>query len=407
MNKQRLFVGSCMALAVTAMSFAIRGDISPDLESVFELSKTNVGWILGAAFWGFGLSIIIGGPLCDYFGMHNILRLAALGHLGGTILTIIAPSFPMLFLATLIIGIANGFVEAAINPLVASMYTKEKTSKLTMLHAWFPGGIVIGGVLSYALTESGFGLGTEHGWQIKMALMIIPTIMYAALFMGQKFPATERVEAGVPFGDMFKELLRPLFIVIWLVMWLTAATELCVGAWVPNIYQDLTGSSAGILVVVFINGIMYLFRQFGGGLAHRFTPVKLIAFTSVFAFVGLWMYNLADRMQNTALWFVAAAVFALGVAYWWPSMLGITSERFPRGGALALAVIGGTGSISTAVGGPVMGWINDAFGPRSVLPIWSALPLVICIVFTGVFLYDKARGGYKAEEIAAQEAAAE
>ena len=100
MNKQRLFVASCMALTVTAMSFAIRGDISADLESVFSLSKTNVGWILGAAFWGFGLSIIVGGPLCDYFGMHNIMRLAALGHLGGTVLTIFAPNFPILFLAT-------------------------------------------------------------------------------------------------------------------------------------------------------------------------------------------------------------------------------------------------------------------------------------------------------------------
>jgi MFS family permease len=171
---------------------------------------------------------------------------------------------------------------------------------------------------------------------------------------------------------------------------------------VPNIYKDLTGSSAGILVVVWINGIMYLLRQFGGGFAHKISPVKLIAITSVFAAAGLWMYVLADKMQSTTLWYVAAAVFAVGVAYWWPSMLGITSERFPRGGALALAVIGGTGSISTAVGGPVMGWINDKFGPNNVLPIWSALPIVLIVVFTLLHLADKARGGYKAEQIVQQ-----
>src|SRR2546426_9788643 len=148
----RLFIASCIALVATAMSFAIRGDIMGDFERLFALNKTDVGWIAGAAFWGFGLSILLGGPLCDLLGMGTLLRLAAAGHIIGTIATIVAPNFAILFAATLLIGIANGLVEAAVNPLVATIYSDDKTRRLVALHAWFPGGIVIGGGLSFAVT---------------------------------------------------------------------------------------------------------------------------------------------------------------------------------------------------------------------------------------------------------------
>jgi MFS family permease len=401
MNKNRLFLASCIALIATAMSFAIRGDIMGDFEQVFVLNKTNVGWIAGAAFWGFGLSIFIGGPLCDLLGMGNIMRLAAAGHIGGALITILAPNFTVLFLATLLIGIANGLVEAAINPLIATIYAEEKTKKLVALHAWFPGGIVIGGVLCFLLKYVGFGPGTPHGWKLKMAMMLVPAVIYVFLYLGQKFPATERAEAGVPFGDMFKEALRPLFIVLWLCMWLTAATELGPGQWVANIFNDVMrkfpwSEGAGILLLCWINGLMYLLRQFGGPVAHRISPVSLITCTSVLAALGLWLYTVAT---TPVMWFAAAAIFAVGIAFWWPTMLGITSERFPKGGALLLALIGGTGSISTAVAGPVMGKINDLYGPKAVLPIWSSLPVVIFVVFLLIHLSDRAKGGYKIEKI--------
>jgi MFS family permease len=394
MNQKRLFLASCVALIATSMSFAIRGDIMGELEGVFELSKTDLGWIAGAAFWGFGLSIFIGGPLCDVLGMKNIMRMAALGHIGGTILTLVAaPSFAVLFAATLIIGIANGLVEAAINPLVATIYPEEKTKKLVILHAWFPGGIVIGGVIAFIFSKMGLG------WQAKMGLMFVPSVIYLFMYVGQEFPKTERVASGVSFGDMFKEAFRPLFIVIFACMWLTAATELGPGQWIANIFNDVMGArgaGAGILLLVWINGIMYVLRQFGGGIAHKVSPVGLIAFSSVFAFAGLWLYSIAS---GPVMWFVAAAIFAFGVAYWWPSMLGITSERFPKGGALLLAIIGGSGAISTAAAGPIMGLLNDKYGAEKVLPIWSALPVVIFVVFLIIYLKDRAAGGYKAEVI--------
>ena len=403
---RRLFRASCIALVATAMSFAIRGDIMGDFEGLFALSKTDVGWIAGAAFWGFGFSILFGGPLCDLLGMGALLRLAAAGHISGAIATIAAPNFAVLFVATLVIGIANGLVEAAVNPLVATIYSDDKTRRLVALHAWFPGGIVIGGVLSFLFTQAGRqapALAAYTGWQAKMLLLLVPSVTYAFLFAGPRFPPTERAAAGVPFGDMFKQILRPLFVVIWLCMWLTAATELGPGQWVSNIFNDVMKSStqAGILVLVWVNGIMYLMRQFLAGAAHRMSPVALIASTAVAAAMGLFLFGMA-RTPVTA--FTAAALFAAGVAFWWPTMLGITSERFPRGGALLLAIIGATGSISTAIAGPVMGWINDHYGANRVLSIWAALPAVLVAIFTAIYLMDRLRGGYRVERIASKTA---
>jgi fucose permease len=403
MRQRRLFVASCVALVATAMTFAIRGDIMSDFERDFGLTKTDVGWIAGAAFWGFGVSILMGGPLCDLLGMGTLLRLAAAGHIAGALATIAAPNFSVLFAATLTIGIANGLVEAAINPLVATVYSGDKTRRLVALHAWFPGGIVIGGVLSFLLTQTAppAALGLTL-WQWKMLLLLGPSIAYTVLFYGQEFPATERAAAGVPFGDMFKEILRPLFLVVWLCMWATAATELGPGQWMSNIFNDVMKSSAqaGILVLVWVNGIMYLIRQFAAGMAHRVSPVALIAFTASPAAAGLFLFGMA-RTPFTA--FAAAALFAAGTAFWWPTMLGITSERFPRGGALLLAIIGASGAFSSAIAGPVMGWINERYGADRVLSIWAVLPAALIAIFTAIYLRDRLTGGYRVERIAQAE----
>jgi MFS family permease len=394
MQQSRLFKASCIALIATAMSFAIRGDIMGDFERVLTLDKTQLGWISGAAFWGFGLSILFGGPLCDILGMGTLLRLAALGHIAGTLLTLVAPNFTVLFIATVIIGTANGLVEAAVNPLITTLYAKDKTAKLTALHAWFPGGIVIGGVLCFAFTQIGLG------WQAKMLLMLIPSAIYATMFFTAQFPATEREAAGVPFGQMFSEVLRPLFLVIFICMWLTAATELGPGQWVTNIFNDVMHSDAkvGILLLVWINGIMYAFRQFFGDISHRVSPVLLIATTALLAAAGLFLFGQATTPPMA---FLAAALLAMGTAFWWPTMLGITSERFPKTGALGLAVIGAAGSFSTALAGPVMGWINDTYGAARVLPMWAMLPVVLCVIFSLIYVADKARGGYRVEQITA------
>jgi MFS family permease len=400
MNKQRLFTASCIALIATAMSFAIRGDIMGELQQLFALTDTQLGWIGTAAFWGFGLSILFGGPLCDVLGMGNIMRLAALGHIGGTILTIVAPNFTVLFLATVLIGTANGLVEAAINPLIATIYSDQKTAKLTHLHAWFPGGIVIGGLAAFAFTQIGL-----H-WQAKMLLLLIPSVIYAFLFFSEQLPPTERAAAGVSTSEMVGELARPLFIMLWVCMWLTAATELGPNTWIPTIFNRLipSGAQAGIVNLVWISLVMYLLRQFAGDISHKVSPVGLIAMTAIPAAAGLYLFSQAHTAVTA---FIAATIFAAGIAFWWPTMLGITSERFPKGGALALAVIGATGSFATAISGPIMGRISDHYGVTQenptmagkVLAWWALLPLGLVVIFGAIYLRDKAAGGYRVEKI--------
>ena len=392
MNPARLFRASCVALVATAMSFAIRGDIMGDFERVFGLTATEAGWISGAAFWGFGLSILFGGPLVDALGMRTLARLAAAGHIGGALLTIFAPSFAILFLATLVVGIANGLVEAFVNPLIATVYRNDKTSRLVALHAWFPGGIVIGGLLAYAFTQAGLG------WQAKMLLFVVPSVAYMLMFGREQFPPTESAAAGVSFAGMAAEIRRPLFLLIWICMWLTAATELGPGQWYANIFNEVmqSGTQAGIILLVWVNGIMYVMRQFFGHIPHRVSPPLLIAATAPIAAAGLYLFG---QTTTPAMWFVAAALLAIGTAFWWPSMLGITSERFPRGGPLLLAIIGASGAVSTALAGPVMGWINDTYGTSAVLPTWAILPAALTLVFLLIYLVDRSKGGYRIEHL--------
>jgi len=417
MNKNLLFIASCVALIATAMSFAIRGHIMVDFEREFvvpyvagqeeianqdaareKLIKTNLGIISGVAFFSFGLAILFGGPLVDLLGMGALLRLAALCHIGGALMTIFAPSFWVVVVATLIVGAGNGLVEAVCNPLIATMYPEEKTHKLTLFHAWFPGGIVIGGLLAYGFSKVGLN------WQASMALLLIPSVIYALMIFGQKFPATERVAAGVSFGEMFTEALRrPLFWIVFLMMWLTAAAELGTGQWISNVYNDVMGRSEGILALVWGSILMYILRQFFSKPVHKIPPTLLIAVTAPFAAVGLFIFHYAAQQQSPAMFFLAATLVYFGVCFWWPTMLGITSERCPKTGALGLAIIGGTGSLATFVAGPVMGRINDAFGPGRCLQIWAILPVVLIVVFGLVYLADKAKGGYKAEKLSASD----
>jgi MFS family permease len=392
MNPARLFQASCVALVATAMSFAIRGDIMGDFERVFGLTATEVGWISGAAFWGFGLSILFGGPLVDTLGMRTLARLAAAGHVVGALLTILAPNFAVLFLATLVVGVANGLVEAFVNPLTATVYRDDKTSRLVALHAWFPGGIVIGGLLAYAFTQIGLG------WQAKMLMLLVPSIVYMLMFTREQFPPTESAAAGVSFAGMAAEIRRPLFLLIWICMWLTAAAELGPGQWYANIFNEVmqSGTQAGIILLVWVNGIMYVIRQFFGHIPHRVSPPRLIAATAPIAAVGLYLFG---QTTTVAMWFVAATLLAIGTAFWWPSMLGMTSERFPRGGPLLLAIIGASGAVSTALAGPVMGWINDTYGASAVLPMWAILPAALTVIFLLLYLADRSKGGYRIERL--------
>ena len=346
-NASRLFTASRVALVVTAMSFALRGAAMGPWATAFSLSKEELGWIAGTAFWGFTVAMVIGGPLCDALGLRRIIGIAFVGHLGAILLTIFAWDFWSLFAGTLLFGIANGSVEAACNPLVATLYPTDKTTKLNHFHVWFPGGIVIGGVLEYLL--SGMGLG----YKVQFAIMLAPLAVYGAMFLGQTFPRTERVEQGVSTGAMFASCLAPLFLLMVLCMLMTAATELGPNQWIPNILSN--AGVPGILVLAWINGLMAVGRQFAGTFVHRLSPGGMLVASAVLSAAGLY----AISHSTGGMLFVTATIFALGVCFFWPTMLGYVSENFPKTGALGLAIMGGSGMLSVSFVLPVMGRFYD------------------------------------------------
>jgi len=382
-SPRRLFTGSCLSVAVIGLTFAIRGDTIDELSRQFALTHAQMGWIASAAFWGFVLSMIVAGQLCDWLGMGRLLRAASIFHVAGVLLTIFASGFWTLWSGTLCIGMGNALVEAAVNPLIATVYSTEKTQKLNAVHAWFPWGIVTGGLAAFLLTK------LNCGWQIKTAVILLPAIAYGLIFSGQKFPATERVQLGVRTADMYREALRGRFL-LWIgCMLLTASTELGPNQWIPDILTKTT-QFPGILVLAWINSLMATGRMLAGKLVHRLSPMGLLISAAALACIGLFSLSFAES-GATAL--AASTIFALGVCYFWPTMLGITSEWFPNGGALLLAIVGGAGNLSVAVTLPMIGRIYDVSGPHLALREVAVLPLVLIAIFTAIHFADRPANG--------------
>lgn len=390
-QRRRLFIASCIALVATAMTFAIRGNILEPIGNQFALNKEQLGLAAGMWAYGFTISIIVGGPLCDFLGMGRLLGAAFVAHLAGVTLTIFTNGFWTFFFGTFAVGLGNGLIEATINPLVATAYSDRKTEKLNQLHVWFPGGIVIGGLIAFAMTN------VNLGWQAKMVVIYVPILIYGLLFLGQKFPPTERVQQGISTAGMFRGILKPLFFIIVFCMILTASTELATNQWIDYILKDAAGIE-GILVLAWINGLMAIGRYFAGPIVHRLSPIGLLMGSSIMSAIGLFALSMADSRVTA---FAAATIFAIGICYFWPTMLGITSERFPAGGALALAIVGGVGTLSVAIFTWLVGRFFEQAGPRLALRYMVILPAILVAIFGAIYLYDKARGGYRAVDLAA------
>lgn len=347
LNKRRLFNAASLALVVTAMTFAVRANLLGLLGEEFGLTPTEIGEVASAAFWGFTLAMFIGGPLCDMIGMGRMYLIAFVGHVAGIILTIYSGGYWSLFLSTLLVGIGNGFTESASYAMVSSMYTHEKAKKINEWHIWFPAGIVIGGVVAYLLTLA------ETGWKIQMAVMLPPALIYGFLFFRQHFPQSERVVLGVSNVEMIKECLKPLFIFMICCMFLTAATELGTNQWIAELLSTVGVPS--ILLLVFINGIMVVGRYNAGTILKRLSTTGLLFFSAVFSFIGLLWLGYAHGYMA----FAAAGVFAVGICFFWPTMIGFVSENLPKTGPLGLSLMGGVGLLSTSLILPYLGLMYE------------------------------------------------
>ncbi|WP_298555962.1 MFS transporter [uncultured Algibacter sp.] len=385
-NKNRLFLASCLALITTAMTFAIRAR----LETVFGpegvgLTLEQIGYAFAPAFFGFTIAMIIGGPLVDLLGIKKITWMAFITHAVGIVLTLMADSMTSLFIATLFIGIGNGFVEAALNPMVASMYPEEKTKMLNRFHVWFPGGIVIGALVGWLVMDV---LGLS--WQVMVGTLFVPLAIYGFLFLGQTIPVTERVQLGISNKKMFSSVLKPLFLFMVACMFLTAASELGTTQRIESLLKASVAKP--LLVLAFINGIMALGRLFAGKVVHKLSPSGMLLYSAIFTFAGLWLLTISSGGMT----FVAAAVFAVGVTFFWPTMLGFVAEYLPETGALGLSIMGGAGMFSVSIVLPVMGNLMDNASAAEALRTMSILPAILIVAFLGLHMYMKKRNKVEA-----------
>ncbi len=398
-QRNKLFVASCLALLVTSLSFGIRAGVLNQQGIDFHLTATELGTIAATAFWGFPLAVVIGGIVVDIIGMKKLLVMAFIFHLAGILLTIFASGYWTLFISTLLIGIANGTVEAACNPLVTSLYPDNKTTKLNHFHLWFPGGIVIGTLIVFLFNK--IGLGT----QMQVGVMLIPAALYGYLFYELEFPKTERVSSGVSTSDMYSALLNPLFLFMIICMFGTAITELFTGQWIDVLLKNVSDNA--ILLLTIETGIMVVGRGFAGPVVHKFSPQGVLLISAVLAAVGLYLLS----HTNGNMLFVGAIIFGMGVCYFWPTMLGFVSENLPKTGAVGINLMGGAGMFAVSVYMIFMGGFYDRLvaakvpagtsdadmanvlvqakksaGPE-IINATLIIPLVLIIAFAGLNIY--------------------
>ncbi len=347
-NANRLFYGSCFALITTALSFSIRAGILPQLGDELSLSATQLGFINQMWFLGFPISMVIGGLIYHKVGGKAIMQFAFFAHAIGIIMTIYAGSYIGLLISTLLIGLGNGCTEAACNPMIADAYEGNRMSKMmNRFHMWFPGGIVIGSLVSKFMTDAGLS------WQSQIWMIMIPTLIYAYLFFGQKWPKAKVQEAATLSGNL-KAMASPLFIFMMACMALTAITEFGPQQW-TSIILSKSGAQP-MLILALVTGIMAIARYFGGEMVAKFDQTGVLLGSAILATVGVYLFS----TQTGSMAYVAAIFFALGVAYFWPNMIGFIADKIPKSGALGMSIIGAVGMFSTSIFQPIIGsWIDS------------------------------------------------
>ncbi len=346
-NANRLFYGSCFALITTAFSFSIRAGILPQLGEELSLTAEQLGFINSMWFLGFPLSMVVGGLIYHKVGGKAIMQFAFFAHAIGIIMTIYSGSYTGLLISTLLIGLGNGCTEAACNPMIADAYQGNRMSKMmNRFHMWFPGGIMLGSLISEFMTSSSIS------WETQIWIIMIPTLIYAYLFFGQPWPKAKVDEAATLSGN-FKAMISPLFLFMVVCMSLTAISEFGPQQWVGLILAK--SGAKPMIILALTTGLMAVARYFGGDVVKKFDQTGVLLGSAILATIGIFLFS----TQTGVMAYVAAIFFALGIAYFWPNMLGFIADKIPKSGALGLSVLGAVGMFSSSIFQPIIGgWID-------------------------------------------------
>ena len=393
-NKTALFNGSCFALITTAFTFSIRAGILPQLGERFGLSAEQLGFINLMFFLGFPISMILGGLFYHTIGPKRIMQVAFIAHSIGILTTIFAGGYATLLISTLFIGFGNGCTEAACNPMIADTYSGEKMNKmLNRFHMWFPGGIVMGSLISKFMTDNGLG------WQAQMWVTMIPTIIYAILFFGKTFP-TPKFQEAMSVRQNLKAMATPTYIFLFVCMAFTAITEFGPQQWV-GLIMSKSGASP-MLILALVTGLMAVGRFFAGPVIHALGQTGVLLLGAIFAAIGIYLFSIVTGSAA----YLAAILFAIGVCYFWPTMVGAVAQRVPLSGALGMSIIGGVGMFSTSIWQPIIGrWIDtdkarvaesglsgdqlELVAGQETLQKMVAFPVILIILFLIFFFWQK------------------
>lgn len=440
-NAQRLLWAGFMAILAAGVGFAIRGGIFDNWGSEYGFTAGQLGAIGGAGFTGFCFGIIVGGVIADKIGYMKLVVLAFACHVLSAFVTFAASgpenAYSFLYWGMFIFAYANGTLEAVANPLVATLFPKNRTHYLNILHASWPAGMVLGSVIGWILDDK-----MELSWKIQLALYLVPTVAYGLMFLGQKMPQSEASAKGIRLGDMFKDVgilgalvacfLLSIFFkdvfsgvaalaenaqalgyliagalliavgvitkfsvgslllfVLFVTHALVGAVELGTDGWIQNITGNLFSSGQGKALFIWTSAIMFGLRFCAEFIEKnlKLSPVGLLLVCASLAVVGL---NLASNMQSFGMALVALGIYAVGKTFFWPTMLAVVSDRYPRTGAVAISIMGGIGMLSAGlIGSAGLGYAKDRFASESLAQSNQALYDTVKSESTSSFLIFK------------------
>jgi len=378
-NAKRLLWAGFTAILAAGVGFSVRAGILGQWGEQFGFTNTELGSITGGGLTGFGIVIIVTSLFADSIGYGKLMAGAFLLHFISAVVTLAAPAafeaggkpaaFQCLFWGMFIFAIGNGVCEAVVNPLTATLFPKNKTHYLNILHAGWPAGLVIGGLASAFMAatvdDGGKVIAQAIDWKIQMSLFLVPVVFYGILLLGQKFPQSEAASAGVTTGQMIGSVLAPLFLVLLLIHAMVGYVELGTDSWIAKITSSIMASpQRGLMLFVYTSLLMFALRFVAGPIVHRISPLGLLFISAILGAVGLTMLGGAVGIVACV---VAATVYACGKTFLWPTMLAVTSEQFPKGGAVAIGLVGGMGMLSAGLlGGPAIGYKQDYYATKSL-----------------------------------------